>query len=388
MEVQERFRNPNSFLYAAPQVTTVDDPELNFVQTYDLYKRDLRRQGERTVSSRPTCPSRPTTSGRRRSPTTAPVMKGAVRSIAGGGTWFVGRPTTRSSSTSTRSSTGSTSTCRAGRTWPGNQGGGKDDISGFNTHSFVLQVPESEVTRDGRPVGAADAPNAASASGRRPSASSSRSCATRARSTPRRHWVQVSRLGNPLINEVIIPIGAKDKFNRTDPADDAPNFGAFAVNPEPARPLNALFGLGVKETDRTDIVQALLTGVPGLTQISPDAVPADTLKLNPAWRRRRPRTASGSSRRHRRLPERPPARRRRDDIELRVIAGALLTEEQGGKQLPLGDGVDRNDKPFGTSFPYVAPPTDGFTGLSSAPSPRTTRPPSRRPEAEAMRPAA
>ena len=86
-------------------------------------------------------------------------------------------------------------------------------------------------------------------------------------------WVQVSRLGNPLINEVVIPIGKKDLFNRTSPADDAKNFGRFATNPEPARLLNALFKLGVKETDRTDIVQALLTGVPGLTQIGASRPP-------------------------------------------------------------------------------------------------------------------
>src|SRR4029078_1242897 len=90
-------------------------------------------------------------------------------------------------------------------------------------------------------------------------------------------WVQVSRLGNPLINEVIIPLGQKDKFNRTRPADDAANFGTYAVNPEPARILNALFGLGIKEKDRTDIVQALLTGVPGLTQIGDHPVPAHRL---------------------------------------------------------------------------------------------------------------
>ena len=70
---------------------------------------------------------------------------------------------------------------------------------------------------------------------------------------------------------MIIPIGLKDKFNRTSPADDAANFGAAALAPEPARLLNALFKLGVKETDRTDIVQALLTGVPGLTQIGSQA---------------------------------------------------------------------------------------------------------------------
>ena len=48
------------------------------------------------------------------------------------------------------------------------------------------------------------------------------------------------------------------------------------------------------------------------------------------------------------------------DIELRVIGGALLKPEQGGKQLPLGDGVDINDKPFRTTFPYVALPDSGF----------------------------
>ena len=51
------------------------------------------------------------------------------------------------------------------------------------------------------------------------------------------------------------------------------------------------------------------------------------------------------------------------DIELRVIGGALLPADQGGKQLPLGDGVDRNDKPFRSAFPYVATPRDGFSGV-------------------------
>ena len=59
----------------------------------------------------------------------------------------------------------------------------------------------------------------------------------------------------------------------------------------------------------------------------------------------------------------PNGRRLADDvtdIELRVIGGALLKPDQGGKQLPLGDGVDQNDKPFRTSFPYVAMPDSGF----------------------------
>ena len=59
--------------------------------------------------------------------------------------------------------------------------------------------------------------------------------------------VQVSRLGNPLINELIIPLAHKDQFNSTTPDRDAALYGKYAVNPEPARLLNALFGLGVKD---------------------------------------------------------------------------------------------------------------------------------------------
>ena len=92
--------------------------------------------------------------------------------------------------------------------------------------------------------------------------------------------VQVSRLGNPLVNEVVIPVGQKDKFNATQPKDDAKNYAGSVVKPELAAVINALFKLGVKETDRTDIVTALLTGIPGVTQIGSKPAAADTLKLN------------------------------------------------------------------------------------------------------------
>ena len=172
------------------------------------------------------------------------------------------------------------------------------------------------------------------------------------------HWVQVSRLGNPLINEVIIPIGKKDRFNATAPKDDLKNFGGFALSPEPAAILNALFHVGAKEHDRTDIVQALLTGIPGLTQISKHAVPADTLKVNlgvpPAAAPNRFGALAGDTQGF------PDGRRLGDDvtdIELRVIAGALL---KPANNVPLGDGVDSNDKAFRSAFPYVAPPSSGF----------------------------
>ncbi len=95
-------------------------------------------------------------------------------------------------------------------------------------------------------------------------------------------WVQVSRLGNPLVNEVVIPLGKKDQFNRTTPDRDAALYGKYVVKPELAAVLNALFNVGAPENDRTDIVQALLQGLPGLNQHKgikgPPAV--DTIKLN------------------------------------------------------------------------------------------------------------
>jgi hypothetical protein len=240
----------------------------------------------------------------------------------------------------------------------GNQGGGNDDVAGFNVHSFVLQVPQSELTRDGRDVSGPQARNAVVGIW---TTTERKAIKVDRAGRAEQRWVQVSRLGNPLINEVIVNIDAKDKYNATAPRNDLKNFGANALNPEPARILNALFNLGVKETNRTDIVQALLTGIPGLTQIAPNAVPADTLKFNmgvpPAATENRFGLLAGDQAGF------PNGRRLADDvtdIELRVIAGALLKPEQGGKQIPLGDGIDANDKPFRTAFPYGALPDSGF----------------------------
>ena len=357
---RSRFRNPDSFLYAAPTVDSVRDPDVNFVQTYDLYKETYNKKRklvdvERIANDAPVVPDNV---GPKTIPNFAQVEAGGVTSLKGGGKTIV-TPADDAFFVDLGTIFDGINLDKPGRPniGLGNQGGGKDDVAGYNTKSFVLQVPESEVTRNGKPVAGMNAKNAVigvwstterkrvSIGGRHKS----------------RHWVQVSRLGNPLINEVIVPIGKKDKFNATSPANDAKNFGAFALNPEPARLLNALFNLGVKETNRTDIVQALLTGVPGLTQIGKSPAAADTLKLNlgvpPASNPNRFGVLAGDTAGF------PNGRRLIDDvvdIELRVIAGALLPDDQGGKQIPLGDGVDQNDKPLRSAFPYVPLANDGF----------------------------
>jgi hypothetical protein len=358
-QFHNRFRNPKSFLYAAPTVDSVDDPDLNFVQTYDLYYeryKDGRQVGSRRIGTN--VPVAPDNVGPKTMPDYARVSNSAVRTAGGGVKTFVG-PLDDPFFVDLGTIFDGINIDKPGRPaiGLGNQGGGKDDLAGTNAHSFALQVPQADVTRDGRPVKDAKAANAVVGVW----STTERRSVSVLRGKGDDHWTQVSRLGNPLINEVIIPIGQKDKFNATAPANDAKNFGAFAVNPEPARVLNALFGLGIKETGRTDIVQALLTGLPGLTQISPKAVPADTLKVNlgvpPSATPNRFGALAGDTQGF------PNGRRLADDvtdIELRVIAGALLKPEQGGKQIPLGDGVDSNDKPFRTAFPYVALPDSGF----------------------------
>jgi hypothetical protein len=355
---KQKFLKPDSFL-----------DQGNFVQSYDLYKETYKGKKEHSHKIASSVPVAPANAGPKTTPNYAATQAATIRGLPGGGKTFVG-PSDDPFFVDLGAVFDGINIDKPGRPniGLGNQGGGKDDVAGYNTHSFVLQVPESAVTRDGKSVGDAKAGNAVVGVW---------ATTERRRVSVLRHgkrhgsrWVQVSRLGNPLINEVIIPIGQKDKFNRTSPADDLKNFGKYALNPEPARLLNALFKLGVKETGRTDIVQALLTGVPGLTQIGSHPAPADTLKLNlgvaPSASPSRFGVLAGDTAGF------PNGRRLTDDvtdIELRVIAGALLKPSEGGKQIPLGDGVDQNDHAFRSSFPYVALPTDGITGLTKRTEP-------------------
>jgi hypothetical protein len=374
-DFKTRFRNPNSFLYATPTVDSVNDPDVNLVQTYDLYKETYNAKRQ-LVSSRRIAndaPVVPDNVGPKTIPNFAKVEAGGVTPLRGGGKTIV-TPADDAFFVDLGAVFDGINIDKPGRPniGLGNQGGGKDDVAGYNTKSFVLQVPESEVTRNGRPVGDSKSDNAVvgvwATTERRSDSVVRGGGSRRGRRSQHDRWVQVSRLGNPLINEVIIPIGKKDQFNATSPADDARNFGRFALNPEPARILNALFGLGVQETNRTDIVQALLTGVPGLTQIGRNPAAADTLKLNlgvpPTAKPNRFGVLAGD------LAGFPNGRRLIDDavdIELRVIAGALLSP---AKNIPLGDGVDQNDKPLRNQFPYVALANDGFNSQLKRTEPR------------------
>jgi uncharacterized protein DUF4331 len=214
--------------------------------------------------------------------------------------------------------------------------GGAHTTDGVNVMSLVLEVPISEIASNGvRPPSGATGKD--SVVGIFASASRSR---VRFLRGGRDHddyggFVQVSRLGWPLVNEVLIPLQDKDKFNRTSPRDDVSNFGAYFLDPEVPKLLNAVLHANCAATPaggRTDIVALL----------SPNGTKAaDLLRIN---------INQGQTNA---MSHFPNGRALTDDV-----ADTLLTVACNNGAT-ISDGVDANDKPFTTTFPFLASPTSG-----------------------------
>jgi hypothetical protein len=238
----------------------------------------------------------------------------------------------------------------------GATGGGKDFLAGYAVHTIALQLPKAQLD-NGRNhvIGIWSATD--------------RQKVTVRRGKARTSWVQVSRLGNPLINEVVIPTNLKDHWNATTPAQDQ-QFAKYYSSPILAAVLQKLypkFG-PYKQSGRTDLVAVLGTGLasPKLNYTGPRL--ADELRLNltipptPAGKVSNLGVIGGD------LAGYPNGRRLADDvidISERVVAGELV-----GHKLPLGDGVDGNDvKNLGT-FPYLAAPFSGYTDTHGDLSPK------------------
>jgi hypothetical protein len=239
----------------------------------------------------------------------------------------------------------------------GATGGGKDFLAGYGVHSIALQLPKSMLDNgQNHVVGVWTATD--------------RQRVTVRHGKARVQWVQVSRLGNPLINEVVIPTTKKDYWNAQSPANDK-QFAQYYSSPILAAVLQKLypqFG-PYKLTGRTDLTAVLLTGLATPKLNYTGATLADELRLNlsipptPAAKVNRLGVIGGD------LAGYPNGRRLVDDvidIDERVVAGELI-----GHKLPLGDGVDANDVPNLSSFPYVPAPFSGFENTKS-PTTKTT----------------
>ena len=245
------------------------------------------------------------------------------------------------------------------RKLPGNAGGGVDTIRGYNVHSIALQVPMTRLTQNGaKPAAATDA-NAVIGVWSTTSRQTTRVLQQGGKpSTGSGDFVQISRLGSPLVNEAVIPSGMKDRFNNSKPADDA-QFLSYVTDPALAKALKKIYNVQVPPAPRDDLVAIFLTGIKGAT-MPPNVTPGEELRLNmgvpPSANPNRMGVLGGD------MAGFPDGRRLADDvfdIEVQGVAGAaypLFHPDFKPDPLAsqLGDGVDANDVPFRAAFPYLA----------------------------------
>ncbi|MGH2371268.1 MAG: DUF4331 domain-containing protein, partial [Chloroflexota bacterium] len=359
-------RNGNTFLYNTGPIDALDDPDWNVRQFYSVTRVD--GSGRRELAT--DVPVPPAHIGPASTPSYDQLVTEAIRPLPDGGQVFAGPR-----DDPFFADLGSLFDLLTIRKLPGNAGGGIDGLAGHNVHALVLQVPNSQLTASGQPITKGDLGNSSAVIGAWTTASRQKTrVLDPGTQTASGDWVQVSRLGNPLVNEVVIPLAIKDAFNALRPEQDVAA-GALPLvqDPEPARLLKALYNVDVPPAPRTDLVAVFLTGIPGSVLGLPGAtapmnVPAgaqtgsEMMRLNLAT----PPTAIGQGNPLGALGGEvtgyPNGRRLVDDvvdISLRAVAGATyplttpgFTPDPLASQ--LGDGVDENDKQFLAAFPYLA----------------------------------
>ena len=348
---ETRYRNPNTFLYNTGQVTSLDDADLNISQTYDLERLRPGREPVRMLDDAPVVPS----------DVGEASMPDYEDDLFEAGVTTEGR---------TKSWVGQSDDAffLDLRVFDLLYGGdlsevGDDTLEGFNVNTMALRVPRAKLR--GPNDGIIGIWNTAS----RPSMRVENGDGTQ---TFEGDDVQVSRLGMPLVNEVVVPVAAKDYFNASKPKDDAQFLGAVQ-DPELPHLINAVYPSvfpDVPDSDpdtdgiqRADLISVFLTGVEGLNQ--PDGVqPSEMLRLNMDIQLCGVAVAPdcstlgvlGGD-----VQGFPNGRRLSDDvidIALRVTMGVLLPDHADAAET-LGDGVDENESSFDDEFPYVAEPHSG-----------------------------
>jgi hypothetical protein len=252
--------------------------------------------------------------------------------------------------------------------------GNKNDLENKNISSIVVEVPIACLTAGGDPViggyTTASVPNQ-----RVLNAAPTTSINDAASATGT--LTQVSRLGMPLVNEVVIGLDDKDKFNASQPVDDPKNFAPYVTNPTLPALIQALFPTVKAPTNfpRTDLVAAFLTGIAGLNQPK-NVVPAEMLRLNtsiPPTSRGKQNPLGVSKGDNAGFPN---GRRPADDVvdlSLRVAMGALCVltgptdalkvgckpADAPSGALPFTDGVRKYATDFQGEFPYLNTPIEG-----------------------------
>ena len=350
------YRNPNTFLYNTGQVTSFNDPDLNFRQTYRLE----RIAGGKTTTLADRVPVAPSFVGNASMPNYSALRASTLHALPGGARTFAGQADDPFFADL--------------RVFDLLYGGnlsevGKDTLAGFNVNSIVLRVPREQLALRGdakrNPViGVWSSTQRRGAELLGPTGGSGRRMAFGG-------WSQVSRLGSPLVNEVVVPVGQKDRFNASTPSADA-QFLTFVTDPELPKLIQAIYRIPAPPTPRRDLAAVFLTGVSkdnlgvnlNAHTLNADAnrskvAPSEQLRLNmsipPSASPNRLGVLGGDNAGY------PNGRRLGDDvldISLQAVEGALLPHPPAAVA-GLGDGVNGNDVRFSGRFPYVGLPASG-----------------------------
>lgn len=248
--------------------------------------------------------------------------------------------------------------------------GAKDGLAGKNVHSIAIEVPIRDLTRTNNVP--SDSTAADSVIGVWSTASRRTMNVlyeNQKKGAKNAEWVQISRLGNPLVNEVVIPLKLKDAFNGLAPKDDA-IAAPFVLDPQLPKLLKAVFKIDIPSAPRNDLVAIFATGIkagsvpgaPTFNTFLSDGKPHEMLRLNvaipPAANPNRLGLLGGDPAGY------PNGRRVGDDvtdISLRAVAGGTPFQKRTNKapNNQLGDGVSENDVPYLTVFPYLGTPHSG-----------------------------
>jgi len=400
---QFRFRtelqDPNTFLYNTGPITAIDSSTFNRRQYYSVARIDA--SGYHLLAENLPCP--PCNVGPHSIPSYGPLTSAAIKPLPGGGQVFAGqRAEGFYVDLGSVFDLGDLRPFQQYFAFPPNSSSasGVNATAGLNVHTIALQVPIRSLTRDASMPTSVTDPAATIGVWTTASRQKVRLFDLFAgQDLDAGPFVQVSRLGNPLFNEVIVPIGEKDRWNSLPPSADG-QFLGYVQHPELAGLLPVLYpgvfpNLAGYSAARADLVAILLTGipsgiVPGFQNYTGPAY-ADMLRLNVAVPPTQTANASILGLLGGDAAGYPNGRRVFDDvttIELRAIAGVTIplvdpSYTPDGAAGAIYDVVPSSTSVSGlgaigetylSAFPYLGTPWDGFDNPSVTPVPTLGNP--------------
>ncbi len=363
--------NPKTFLYNIGPIESIDSKNWIRPQFYSVARV---KNGKKTMlAEKLPCP--PCNVGPRSTPNYAALSKQAVHKLGKGKVFAGQRADAFHVDLGSVFDLGALRPFNEAHLIPLPNMKGVNGVQGFNVHSIAIEVPIEEVTRDGKMP--SDVADAGSVIGVWTTAKRQKSRIfndNTAKYESKGPWEQVSRLANPLVNEVLIPMADKDEWNHTAPRFDR-RFAKNVKRPELAALLPVLYpgvfpNLAKYGKDRADLIAILMTGIPSGVipgfQNYTGPVEADMVRLNlaipPTAKPNNLGLVAGDAAGF------PNGRRPNDDVvtvELRAIAGALLplvdkSFTPDAAASAVTDGTKQTNARTKNTFPFLGLPGGGY----------------------------